>query len=503
MMAEPAMSAAGGTTINLSLVSHTNVGKTTLARTLLGRDIGEVRDAAHVTDLASGHVLVQAGADTLMLWDTPGFGDTARLLDRLRMSGNPIGWLLSQVWDRWRERPLWSSQQAVKNAREQADVILYLVNAAEDPAAASYIPLEMDVLAWVGKPVVVLLNQIGPPRDDSASEADRWSGLKRDHPQVRAVLPLDAFARCWVQEGVLLDTIAPLLDEAKRPAMARLDARWLELNQQRFRASMAALAAHLAEALRDREDLGAGDWRDGLARALGAGSAEAATARRAMAALSDRLATSTRGSTDALIALHGLSGNATRTVLERLDRDFRRSEKAPEGATAIIGGLASGAVSGLAADAMAGGLTLGGGMIVGGILGALSAAGIARGVNLARGEDSNQVRWSEAAFSDLFGAALLRYLAVAHFGRGRGAWEEGELPPVWQEHVSAVVQQHSGELTALHAAASRRDPGRTEGELTALLERAGAALLARLYPQAAAAALLPGASSLADPPAGG
>ena len=69
-----------GTTVNLSLISHTNAGKTTLARTLLGRDIGEVRDAAHVTDLASGHVLVQSGEDTLMLWDTPGFGDTARLL---------------------------------------------------------------------------------------------------------------------------------------------------------------------------------------------------------------------------------------------------------------------------------------------------------------------------------------------------------------------------------------------------------------------------------------
>ena len=60
-----------GTTVNLSLISHTNAGKTTLARTLLGRDIGEVRDAAHVTDLSSGHVLVQSDEDTLMLWDTP------------------------------------------------------------------------------------------------------------------------------------------------------------------------------------------------------------------------------------------------------------------------------------------------------------------------------------------------------------------------------------------------------------------------------------------------
>ena len=32
--------------IHLSLVSHTNIGKTTLARTLLGRDIGEVADRA-------------------------------------------------------------------------------------------------------------------------------------------------------------------------------------------------------------------------------------------------------------------------------------------------------------------------------------------------------------------------------------------------------------------------------------------------------------------------
>ena len=36
--------------ISLSLVSHTNVGKTTLARTLLSQSVGEVRDEPHVTD---------------------------------------------------------------------------------------------------------------------------------------------------------------------------------------------------------------------------------------------------------------------------------------------------------------------------------------------------------------------------------------------------------------------------------------------------------------------
>ena len=42
---------------------------------------------------------------------------------------------------------------------------------------------------------------------------------------------------------------------------------------------------------------------------------------------------------------------------------------APTKAVAVLGGLMSGAVGGLAADIAAGGLTLGGGMLVGGVLG--------------------------------------------------------------------------------------------------------------------------------------
>ena len=54
-----AATAASPSDITLSLVSHTNAGKTTLARTLLGRDVGEVRDAPHVTEFADAHVLVE------------------------------------------------------------------------------------------------------------------------------------------------------------------------------------------------------------------------------------------------------------------------------------------------------------------------------------------------------------------------------------------------------------------------------------------------------------
>jgi predicted GTPase len=87
-------SASSSEAVDLSLVSHTNVGKTSLMRTLLRKDIGEVADRPHVTEAAEAHVLVtSAPGEELRLWDTPGFGDSARLLKRLQASGNPLGWL--------------------------------------------------------------------------------------------------------------------------------------------------------------------------------------------------------------------------------------------------------------------------------------------------------------------------------------------------------------------------------------------------------------------------
>ena len=70
----------------------------------------------------------------------------------------------------------WFSQQAVFNVREQADVVLYLVNASEEPTDVGYLSLELAVLEWIGKPVIVLLNQTGRPRpgDEDAAERERW-----------------------------------------------------------------------------------------------------------------------------------------------------------------------------------------------------------------------------------------------------------------------------------------------------------------------------------------
>ncbi|HZG08341.1 MAG TPA: GTPase domain-containing protein [Allosphingosinicella sp.] len=474
---------APAVTVNLSVISHTNAGKTTLVRTLLGQDIGEVRDAAHVTDVATGYLMLQDGGDALMLWDTPGFGDTARLLKRLKLSANPLGWFLTQVWDRWRERPLWSSQQAVRNARDQADTILYLVNASEDPADAGYVGLEMEILAWVGKPVLLLLNQTGRPSPSSAAEEERWTRHLAAYPVVKGALTLDAFARCWVQEATLLRMVRPLLSVEKSSALVRLERAWEEKSLERFDRSMEALAKQLAESASDREIVPDQNWQDKVGGAIRTlGREEPPEARRAVAKLAERLETGTRRSTEELIKLHSLSGKATAEVLRRIGTDVSTSGPAREGFSAMLGGLASGALGGLAADVAAGGLTLGGGMIIGGILGAIGAGSLARGYNLVRGEAEPAVRWSHDFFQSLVRLALLRYLAVAHFGRGRGDYQESEHPDFWQAAVAETVERHQGEIRAIWERSKSVDAPVQTAPLKAVLTAAATELLMRFYP---------------------
>ena len=498
---------APGSVVTLSLVSHTNVGKTTLARTLLRRDVGEVRDEAHVTETAEGHVLIETpdGA-VLRLWDTPGFGDSARLRQRLRLADNPIGWLLTQVWDRFTDRPFYSSQQAVRHVKDDSDAILYLVNAAEAPAAAGYVEAEMQILGWIGKPVVLLLNQLGPPRGATAEAADEaaWRQHLAPYPWVRDAISLDAFARCWVQEDRLLGAVAAVLPAETREVFGRLRDAWRARNLEVFDAAMRAIAEYLAAAATDREAVGDVTVRDELGRWVaslvrGEARADPETAR-AMDALAGRLDRATRDATDRLISLHGLSGRAAEEILTRIAGHFETPRRADVAKTSVIGGLVSGALGGLVADLAAGGLSFGAGVVIGGILGALGVGSAAQAYNVAIGAEQGTIGWSAPFLTQRVRAALLRYLAVAHFGRGRGDWVEGEHPPHWHVLVEEIVADRTAALAAVWARAEAGE-GReaVERGLRPVVDDAVRRLLVRLYPEAAP--LLAESGSGADHPA--
>lgn len=483
-------------TVNLSLVSHTNTGKTTLARTLLARDVGTVRDAPHVTEFADVFTMIESPqGDRLQLWDTPGFGDSVRLARRLRERGNALGWFIAEVWDRWRDRPLWASQQALRNVRDEADVMLYLVNVSEAPEAAGYVQPEMEILGWVGKPVIVLLNQLGPPREVAVEEADllRWRQHLRPVAAVRAVIPMDAFARCWVQELTLLRAVEAVLDGPRREAMTRLRDAWRAQREQTFDAAMRSLAGSLARiagakaVLTDARGLGARLRGVGAAVAQGLGINKSAETPAAMAqqALAQALADEVRANTLELIHLHGLDGEVQGEILTRLATHYELRLRLDETQAAMWGGMVTGALVGLKADVLSGGLTLGGGLLAGGLLGALGAAGLARCVNLVRGTDRSWVSWNAEALDQMVEAALLRYLAVAHFGRGRGDWAQGESPPHWTDVVARALAPQRAALGVVWG--GRGDDDEAESlalALQPLLDEAARAALDTLYPGA-------------------
>ena len=264
-------------------------------------------------------------------------------------------------------------------------------------------------------------------------------------------------------------------------------AAWRQRRLDSFHAAMASLADFLTRAATDSEPLpeaGVGRTLRRLGAAIGIGSA-ASPQQQAMESLAGRLEAEIRRSTDQLIELHGLGGRAAQEVLDRLAGDFSAREKIGESSAALVGGVMSGALSGLAADLAAGGLTLGAGAVIGAIAGAVGSAGAAHAANRLRGIDDNRLHWSSESLERLFAASLLRYLAVAHYGRGRGEWRQTALPEHWREIVEASTLPLRDEL--MKAWPDGKDGATSTASrqsLQALLTRAAKDALGQLYPQA-------------------
>jgi hypothetical protein len=474
--------------IQFALISHTNNGKTTLARTLVGMDVGEVRDAAHVTVFAESHTLLTTPeGDSLQLWDTPGFGDSVRLLRRLAKAGNPIGWFLREVVDRYRDRTFWLSQNALRTAKDAADVVLYLVNSSEHPRDAGYLPAEMKILEWLGKPVVVLLNQVGPPRPAAQELAEQasWKQHLADYPIVREVLALDAFARCWVHERVFYEAVGKLLEPASQEGYARLFAVWEANNAARFRQAMDIITQQLVAAARDSEAVGIEEkslLRSAM-KAVGLRKGFDQPQEKAMARLIEQLDTQIGAATARLLALHKLDASEAGKINARVRQNFAIRAPLDKAQAGLIGAVVSGAATGLSADLMAGGLTLGGGALLGGLVGALTFAGAAWGFNASTDRNHPTVQFADDFLHSLLVAAILRYLAVAHFGRGRGNFVESEAPAFWQEEVERAVAMHADAFgQAWQEVRTAPDDAKAGFDLGEVVTGIAARTLEQLYP---------------------
>jgi uncharacterized protein DUF3482/50S ribosome-binding GTPase len=464
--------------ITLSLISHTNIGKTTLARTLLRKDVGQVLDQAHVTLQNEQFLLLETpNGLQLNLWDTPGFGNSHKLLKRLQGLSNPIGWLMAQVWDRLADKPFWCNQQAIRNIQEKADVVLYLVNATEDPAMAGYLQPELDLLTWLKKPVIILLNQTGlvdpdRQRQMEASWKQHWSSQTVIHD----VTSLDAFTRCWVQEGLLWDRIFEALPKDQQPIMTQLSNAWREQQLDTLHRSMNILSHMLVETAKDGETL----FPDAV------GQSTKTLVKRAVQAMDQRLAHRISSMSTQLIKLHGLSGETAHTIQSRLEDVTVPGERQPWKEESFWGGLVSGAAAGFASDVATGGLSHGAFTIGGAILGALGGTAYAKSQDE---NDPNRISWVSDFLDRQTRDALLRYLAVTHCGRGRGEYSDPrEFPLFWQQETERTLEEQKESLhgfwNILQASTDSPHQHDLNDQLIRLLTQMTTGILLKCYPEA-------------------
>jgi hypothetical protein len=288
----------------------------------------------------------------------------------------------------------------------------------------------------------------------------------------------------------LLEQVQPLLREDQQAAFARLREAWKLRNREVFDRSMRILAKQMAMVALDGESIAERSVKQKARAWIGSVTSstpvEDATVSLAQQALAKRLDAQVRDTTEQLVQLHGLTGRATNEVLNRIGREFSVQRPADANTAGLLGGIVSGALAGLAADLAAGGLTFGAGALIGGVLGAFGTRELTRAYNLARGGEVGTVRWSSEFLNERVAAAVIRYLAVAHFGRGRGEFVSSVAPAHWMEGVAAAVQAHRAALDAAWANAREGAAGSAlEEQLEPTLAEISRSVLIRLYPDSA------------------
>jgi hypothetical protein len=365
---------------------------------------------------------------------------------------------------------------ALATARQTVDMVLHVSGAPGDLEAAA--PL----LQWLGKPVLVLVNRPAQPAGEQPGLVAQAQGEARALPLVARVLSFDEFARCWVQERELLDAIGPCLPERSRPGFDRIVLAWDERNRTRFTRSMAAIAEHLMFAARQTQEV-PGSALSVKSLVAAERQAQAQARQAAMDEVVKRLEVSAGEMFSRLRVLHGIDAGAAMVLQHRLQEKFvvQQPVDMPQ---AGMAGAATGAAMGASVDLLVGGLTLGAATALGALVGGGAAYIAAAWKNRATASGATLVQLSDEMLQAITEAGLLRYLAVAHHGRGAAGLSD-ELPPFWKADVVAVVESQREQLATFWSnARALPDAGRLGGELTRQLEGLARDVLARLYPPA-------------------
>ncbi len=342
--------------LRLAVVGHTNVGKTSLLRTLT-RDVGfgEVSHRPSTTRHVEGARLSVDGESLLELYDTPGLEDAIALrdfLDALERPGERLDGpeKLRRFLDGSEARGRFEQEAKVLRQLQASDAGLYVIDARE-PVLAKYRD-ELAVLAGCARPLLPVLNFVASAnhREEQWREALSRLGL---HALVRfdsVAPPLDGERRLYESLALLLEKSRPQLERLIRDHEAQAVAR---------REAGAKLIAELLVDVAACRDLVPGD---------------AEAIRLATEVLRDRVRKREEACVQALLRLYAFRKDDARAAdLPLLDGrwgdDLFNPETLRQLGVRLGGGVAAGAAAGAGIDLLVGGLTLGAATALGALAG--------------------------------------------------------------------------------------------------------------------------------------
>lgn len=343
--------------LKLAVVGHTNVGKTSLLRTLT-RDVGfgAISHRPSTTQHVEGARLSVDGEALIELYDTPGFEDAVALYEYIeqlpktaeRLDGPE---LLQRFLNSSEARQRFEQEAKVLRQLLQSDAGFYVIDARE-PVLAKYRD-ELAILAMCGKPLLPVLNFVNSAeqREPAWREVLARLGL-------HAVVRFDTIAPPQDGEQRLYENLSLVLD-SQRPRLQRL----VDYNQAQVLVRRKAAYRLIAELLIDVSACRRSVHPDQLEEAI--------------QNLHRDVRQREQTCVEALLKLYAFrkdDAQASALPLEegRWGDDLFNPATMKQLGIKIGGGMAAGAATGVGIDLLTGGLSLGMATVVGAAVGGLT-----------------------------------------------------------------------------------------------------------------------------------
>ncbi|WP_346400341.1 GTPase/DUF3482 domain-containing protein [Pseudomonas syringae] len=413
--------------IRLAVVGHTNVGKTSLLRTLTGDvSFGEVSHRPSTTRHVEGARLSVDGEALVELYDTPGLEDAIALLDYLERLDRPGERLdgparLTRFLEGSEARQRFEQEAKVMRQLLDSDAGLYVIDARE-PVLAKYRD-ELAVLASCGKPLLPVLNFVSAQQHREPEWREALSRLG-----LHALVRFDSVAPPEDGGRRLYESLALLLESA-RPRLERL----IDDQEKQRTAKRHSAARLIAELLID------------CAACRRSVETTADHEQQAVEALRKAVRQREQQCVEALLKLYAfrkddVSSSDLPLMDGRWGDDLFNPETLKLMGVRVGGGVAAGAAAGAGVDLMVGGVTLGAAALVGAIAGgALSTARSYGGRLLGKLKGRRELTVDDAVLRLL--ALRQRHLLLALGVRGHAAlhsielttpqdktWRKGKIP---------------------------------------------------------------------------